>query len=376
MINMIYTNRSSGWPGLDGPVSLLMNVVVNVEHSSVDLSELNCSLKSSNQIGKIKLICADREPVQWPILNDHKCDPDVLWIRDLLKSNKKPHKDDINNAVRRCFASHFDALSFDDQFVYFNDLDRLGQVRKRIVIGSNDVKKVIQFVHGSALGGHLGMNRTFEKLSEHIFRPQLRLLVEQEISTCHTCQINKNPTTTARAQLQPISASCPLELITTDIMGPLPCTPRQNKYILVICDHFSKWVQAYALSTMRAEDVAACIVDFFFKFGIATNILSDQGKNYQSDLFKQVCELLDVNKLQTTAYHPECDGLSERFNRTLKEMLRCFINDNHSNWDELLSSLCFAYNTSVHSTTNTTPFEVLFGRKPKLPLDLVLGSGL
>ena len=111
-------------------------------------------------------------------------------------------------------------------------------------------------------------------------------------------------------------------------------------------------------------------------FGLVFNILSDQGKNYQADLTRRVLEMLDIHQLRTTPYQPECDGLSERFNRTLQAMLRCFVDDNQSNWDELLPYLSFAYNTSVHAVTNLTPYEILFGRPPKVPLDLVLGSRL
>ena len=85
-------------------------------------------------------------------------------------------------------------------------------------------------------------------------------------------------------------------------------------------------------------------------------------------------ELLDVHSLRTTAYHPECDGQTERFNRTLERMIACFVDDNQKNWDDLLSGLAFAYRTTVHSTTGCTPFECIYGRLHKLPVDIIFSN--
>lgn len=107
------------------------------------------------------------------------------------------------------------------------------------------------------------------------------------------------------------------------------------------------------------------------RHGVPDSILSDQGKNFQSNLLNELWELLDVHKLRTTPYHPECDGLSERFNRTLKTMITAFVTDDQQDtWDQYLPMLAFAYNTAVHSSTNTTPFEMIYGRQPKIPIDI------
>lgn len=108
--------------------------------------------------------------------------------------------------------------------------------------------------------------------------------------------------------------------------------------------------------------------------GLCTNILLDQGTNYQSELMKKVLELLDIKQVRTSPYHPETDGITERFNRTLKMMISSFVDENQKNWDVLLPFLAFAYNTAKHETTNCTPFELLYGRKPKIPLDLIIGD--
>jgi hypothetical protein len=194
--------------------------------------------------------------------------------------------------------------------------------------------------------------------------------VKQWCAECLSCALAKDPARKNVAPLVPIKSNYPFEIITSDIVGPFNVTSNGNKYILVICDHFSKWVQAYAISNMEAVTVAKCFYNYFMTFGLPSNFLTDQGTNYMSALIREQLALLDIKQLRTTPYHPQCDGLSERFNRTLLSMLRCYSEQN-DNWDELLTSLCFAYNTSVHSSTGVQPFVVVYGRFPKLPIDLM-----
>ena len=174
------------------------------------------------------------------------------------------------------------------------------------------------------------------------------------------------------AKLQPLLPTRPFQLVTCDIIGPLPLTKNGNIYILVVCDHFSKWVAISALQNITAESVAKRLINLMMIHGLYINILTDGAKNFQSELLSKIYELLDIHKLKTSPYHPECDGLTERFNRTLKTMLSCFVNEHQNDWDEYLQYMAYAYNTSTHATTNHTPFEVVYGRKPKIPLDLII----
>lgn len=134
--------------------------------------------------------------------------------------------------------------------------------------------------------------------------------------------------------------------------------------------HFTKWVEIFPIENMEASTVANCFIELICRHGVPESLLSDQGRNFESNLFKEVLELLDVHKLRTTPYHPQCDGQTERFNRTLISMLRTFVNENQDDWDLLLNKLAFAYRTAVHRATGYTPFEMVYGRQPKLPIDL------
>jgi hypothetical protein len=145
-----------------------------------------------------------------------------------------------------------------------------------------------------------------------------------------------------------------------------------NLYLLILVCAFTKFARAFAILSTTAEAIADKIIkECVSLFGIPEFILSDRAKNFQSMLLELLYEKLDNKQLRTTAYHPECDGQSERFIRTFKSMMKPYVDENQTNWDHSLNELTFAYNTSVHATTGFTPYELVFGQLPRVPLDLI-----
>ena len=144
-----------------------------------------------------------------------------------------------------------------------------------------------------------------------------------------------------------------MELITTDMMGPLKKTAKGFLYIMVVCDHYTKWVEAYALRNLTANEAAQRLAQFIFRYGIPETILSDQGTNFQSQVLVELWDLLDIRRARTSPMHPQTDGLSERFNQTLRKMLSAFVSAKQNDWDQYLSPLCFAYNTAVVRRSNS-----------------------
>ena len=190
---------------------------------------------------------------------------------------------------------------------------------------------------------------------------------------CTVCERGKDPPRAAKAPLGTVRVGAPFEVIAMDIMGPLPLTARGNKYILVVWDYFSKWVEILPLQDMRAETVAHLLVELvFMKFGVPSQLHSDQGPNFESRLMSCLCQLLGGCKTRTTPYRPQSDGLVERANRTIQVALRAYVEGDQASWDKHLSLVQFAYNTGVHRSTGFTPHCVLFGREARLPLDLFL----
>ena len=247
-------------------------------------------------------------------------------------------------------------------------------VTYQYIVPSLQRSYVLDKSHDSKTAGHLGIEKTLHRIIPKFYWYKQITDIKKYVQSCSRCQQNKSPPKYNTAPLEPLRPSRPNELITTDIMGKLPKSVSGSFYLLVVIDHFTKWVELFPMVNITAAEVAKKLMLVFYRHGIPDTILSDQGSNYQSSLLSEVYELLDVHKVRTSPYHPQCDGITERFNRTIQSMLTSFIDENQANWCSLLPSLAFAYNTAVHSSTKTTPFELMYGRKPKVPLDLIFGQ--
>ena len=171
--------------------------------------------------------------------------------------------------------------------------------------------------------------------------------------------------------------TAPLELVSIDFLVDLPITSRHNKHILVINDHFTKYIQLYPLKYRTAPSAAKCIVDFSLKFGLPYKLLSDQDPAYESALFMNIMKELGVKKLRTTSYNPKSNGLTEQSNSMTKQYLTAVLETDSAQkpeWDCWLKEAAFAYSTSVHSSAGFTPAELMFGPKFRVPTDILYGK--
>ena len=166
----------------------------------------------------------------------------------------------------------------------------------------------------------------------------------------------------------------PFKRITMDIVGPLPRSKTGNKYILVVCDYATRYPEAFPLRSCDTEHVAEALVNLFARVGVPQEILADQGTNFMSQLMMEIYNLLHIKSIRTTAYHPQTDGLVERFNKTLKSMLRKYATESGKEWYKLLPYLLFAYRDVPQSSTGFSPFELLYGRSVCGPLDVLRGA--
>ncbi|VDI69815.1 Hypothetical predicted protein, partial [Mytilus galloprovincialis] len=177
-----------------------------------------------------------------------------------------------------------------------------------------------------------------------------------------------------KSPLRQSKSSAPLERINVDIVGPLPVTANGNEYIIVLGDYYSKWKEAFPVPNHTAMTVADKIItEFICRFGCPLQLHTDQGKEFESHLFKIMCEKLGVQKTHSTPYRPQSSGLVERYNRTLKQMLSMFVNEHRNDWDEHIPYLMMAYRSTVHSTTKCTPNSLMLGREIRCPVDLMFG---
>ena len=158
--------------------------------------------------------------------------------------------------------------------------------------------------------------------------------------------------------------------IAMDIVGPLPRSNNGNKYILTICDYATRCPDTIPILNTEANTIAKELVSVFARVGIPDEVLTDQGSNLMSSLLQEMYLMLNISRLRTSPYHPQTDGLTERLNGTLKSMIRKFTASNQKDWDEHLPYLLFAYREVPQESTGFSPFELLYGRRVRGPLDV------
>jgi transposase InsO family protein len=215
--------------------------------------------------------------------------------------------------------------------------------------------------------GHPGRDKTLALHRARCYWPTMQKDVEQLVQRCRRCVCRK--ARSIPAPLSPIVTSQPLELVCMDFLLVEPSAGYEH--ILVITDHFTKFARAIPTKNESALTTARALYDNFITvYGVPTRVLSDQGRNFESKLIKELCTLTGISKSRTTPYHPMTNGSCEKFNQTLLKFLGTLSADKKSKWKDYLPSLVHAYNCTPHETTGFSPYELMFGRKPILPIDV------
>ena len=233
-------------------------------------------------------------------------------------------------------------------------------------------EEVLTGAHDNVVGGHLGIKKTYSKLKQTCYWVGMKQDIANWIKGCRLCQGRKRPLRTPRAALVLDTVNYPLERVALDIMGPLPLSERGSKHILVLIDYFTRWAEAYPIPDQEAKTVASAILyNFIARFGIPRSLHSDQGANFESHLFAELCKKLGIRKTRTTPYMPSSDGMVERFNQTLAQMLTSYVKANQKDWDVHLPFVMMAYRSCMHETTQFSPNMMMLGREVDIPLTLM-----
>ena len=246
--------------------------------------------------------------------------------------------------------------------------------RNQILMPEKLQSLALEHLHNAVTAGHMGIRRTLASVTDRFFWPLMRKTIEKWCTECAVCASRKHPTRKRRAPLQKYQVGMPMERVALDITGPWPVSQSGNKYTLVVSDYFTKWAEAYPIPDQEAKTVAETFVSqFVARYGTPLLIHTDQGRNFESKLFKEMCNLLGVKKTHTTSFHPQSDGLVERLNRTVGTMIAAYVNENQRTWDKDLQVLMMAYRATPHESTRLTPNEMMLGRDISMPLDVLIG---
>ena len=333
--------------------------------------------------GKHLTIVTDHLPLRW--LQTHKDSSSRLirWslqIQDMdMTIEYKPGKKHTNaDALSRmiCLIQFGDELREGQQEIPEDDnciLQKDGLKRNkdgRVILPENLREVALWEAHSGLTGAHLGVEKTLQKIESKYFWLGLRKDVSNFVNECEICQSRKPPRKQNRQPLRPIEVTGVFDRIAMDVMGPLPMTHKGNKYILVIQEYLTKYPWAFAMPDQKSDRVAKIWVEkIMLQYGSPKVLLTDNGTNFISKLMRSVNDYWGIKQSFTTPYHPQCDGMVERFNRTLATMISTLIEQSRRNWDDLLPYVLYAYRTAVHSSTGETPFYLMFGRDAMSPTD-------
>ena len=303
-------------------------------------------------------------------------DDELAVVRSWVQANKRPEFAVIaaESYILKSLWNQFPCLELHDDLLVRRqeNLDEDNVVTFQVIVPKKARRSILYACHDMKTSGHLGVTKTVSKIKQKFYWPGLQSDVRSYIAGCDACSKRKGPIPSKRAPMQIVRSGFPMERIAIDILGELPETPRGNKYIVVIGDYFTKWTEALPIPNMEACTVAKVLVEnVLCRFGIPQVIHSDQGRQFESNLFQEMCKLLGIHKTRTTPYHPQSDGMVERFNRTLAAMLSAYVSENHRDWDEQLPYVTMAYRSTEHETTGMSPNMLMFGREVSTPLDLV-----
>ena len=241
----------------------------------------------------------------------------------------------------------------------------------RVIPPEKTRKQLFTEAHGGRFGGHLGDVKVHSELQRHYWWPEMRKDVSRWCKGCLVCA-TRSPGRAVKPPLTPIPVAGPFDRIGVDVIQ-FPRSRDGHQYAVVFVDYLTKWPEVFAVTDQSAATIAKLLVEeIVSRHGVPAEVLSDRGQAFLSGLMKEVEMLLGFHKVNTTAYHPQTDGLVERFNRTLTAMLAKTVERGGRDWDQRLPYVLFSYRASLQESTQESPFFLLYGRDPRLPTESVL----
>ena len=300
-----------------------------------------------------------------------QADRDIRFIIEALEKGQKPNSSSVErNGVDTAYLTEWEHYYIVNG-ILFRKYIRNGEEFRQIVLPSELKETIFRAYHDDL--GHQGRDRTTSLIKQRFFWPRMAKFIKGRVQKCGSCIRRKKAP--GKAALVNITSTTPMELVCIDYLS-LERSKGGFENILVITDHFSRYAQAIPTRNQTAATTAKALYEnFFLHYGFPAKLHSDKGANFESKVIKKLCGIAGVLKTRTTPYHPMGNGMVERYNQTLLNMMGTLKERQKSDWKTFVPSLTHAYNATMHESTGFSPFYLMFGRHPRLAIDAFLGIG-
>ncbi|XP_068215111.1 uncharacterized protein [Palaemon carinicauda] len=241
----------------------------------------------------------------------------------------------------------------------------------QLVVPGSLRSSIMKLAHSAE--SHLGITKTYRRLLEDFYWPRMKMDVKSFVERCHVCQVTGRPNEKIPpAPLVPIVVpSTPFDKIIIDCVGPLPKTSRRNEYILSVLCPTTRFPLAFPLKNISARNIIQQLIKVFTLFGFPRELQCDRGTNFTSTLFQSALHQFNIFNVLSSAYHPQSNGALERVHQTLKNLLRRYGMETEKEWDEDIDLLLYILRSVPNESTGVSPFEMMFGRRPRSNLSMI-----
>jgi len=234
-----------------------------------------------------------------------------------------------------------------------------------------EVEVVLYNLHSDPTAGHFAFDATYERIKTRYFWHRMYRDIKNYVDACQVCQ--KFGGGRQATPLHPLKTARPFDRLGIDLVGPLPLTKQGNRYLVVATEYVTKWPEVKAIPAKTALEVATFLYhDIICRHGCPRELLSDQGKEFCNEVINELCAKFRIRYALSSPYHPQTNGLVERFNQTLCHTLAKYAEMNEQEWDCGVETALLAYRTRKHAVTRHEPFYLIYGRTATLPVDLEL----